>query len=229
MWQWINDNAQALSVFTGLGTLLVWLLYAQLLLASFRRQRQPRILINQGWGSQIDSICLISNMSHEPIYIQNIAMTIDATDGDYSGSVTDLDTDAPDGSESLGHITRQGPLASGAFMNTGTFRALIRQVAHQAGLTESQDRPIAAIGINSITLDVMTSYGPETGAMAFSRRFIIEGEDNERIRPATIDTTRLGDRFAREQMQRWIRALGKPRPQSARRARERARENAADD
>ena len=92
MWQWINDNAQALSFFASLGTLAVWLFYAHLLYAGFRRQRKARILINQGWGQQIDSVCLISNMSQEPIYIHSLVMTIRTRDDEYSESITDFDT-----------------------------------------------------------------------------------------------------------------------------------------
>lgn len=208
MWQWINENAQALSFFTSVGTLLVWLFYAQLLFSGFKRQRQPRLLINQGWGTQIDSVCLISNMSHEPVYIQCLVLTLATSNGEYSSFVTDLDTDQTDQDEHrIEHISRQGPLGSGCYMNLGRFRLLVRQAARQSGLSESDDNPIYALQLNSITVTVITNYGPESKAIGSERRFLIRGENNELLRPATIDTPRVSNRAARRELERWIESL----------------------
>ena len=208
MWQWINDNSGALSVFTSIGTLLVWLFYAHLLLSGFRRQRKARVLVNQGWGSQIDSVCLVSNMSQEAIFIQCIVLTLHTAQGNYSSSITDLEqTDESPDTGPLSHITRQGPLVSGSYMNLGTFRSLIRQVARRCGLSDDGERPIAMLQLHSVTVTVISSYGPEHGAIGSQRNFLIRGEDNDLMRPATTTTERLKHKDANRELERWIESL----------------------
>lgn len=205
MWQWILDNSAGLSVLASVGTLLVWLFYAQLLLAGFRRQRQARILINQGWGDQLDSVCLVSNMSHEPIYIQCILLELSTRSGRHTASVTDLPVaNNSSDQDPANRITRQGPLASGGYMNIGSFRRLIAQSSRICNLTHSDEQPVAELELVGFKLTVISSYGPEAGLIGSTRQFDVSGENNERMRPATIDTGRMRNRDAREQMRNWL-------------------------
>ncbi len=202
MWNWIGQNAQALSFFASVGTLLIWLFYAQLLLNTVRRQKTPRVLVNQGWGNQLDSVCLVSNMSQEPIYIQCIVMRLETDDGDYSYSVTDIDTTQVDdpGSETS-KVTRQGPLLTGHFMNLGTFRTLIRQVAQSAGLP-CEHKAVRDLGVRACEIYVISIYGPESGPIGAKRRFLLDG--GETIRPDMIDTESMASRRARIKMRQWL-------------------------
>ena len=206
MWQWINDNAQALSFFASIGTLAVWLFYAHLLYAGFRRQRKARILINQGWGQQIDSVCLITNMSQEPIYIHSLAMTIRTHDDEYSESITDFDNAQPRDSEDRPqNVTRQGPLNAGEQINLGTFRSIIRQTAKRHdNLEPDDDRPIRTLKIDNFKITVIASYGPEGGIIGAQRKFIVSGQDNELMRPAATTTKRMTKRHARTKLQDWL-------------------------
>jgi len=206
MWQWINENAQALSFFASVGTLGVWLFYAHLLYAGFSRQRQARILINQGWGQQIDSVCLISNMSQEPIYIHSINMTIRASDSEYTESVTDFDTAQPRDSENRPQeVTRQGPLRAGEQMNLGTFRSLLRQTGERhKDLQADESQPLRTLDVNNCKITVIASYGPEGGIIGAQRKFLVRGDDNELLRPAAIATKRMARRNARKKLQAWL-------------------------
>ena len=203
-WSWVSNNSKPLSTFISLGTLFVWLFYAQLLLAGFQRQRQARVLINQGWGRGIDSVCLISNMSHEPIYIQCVILVMKTSRGEYRSSVTDLDEPrSRDVRAKPSEITRQGPLLSGNQMNLGSFSTLIRQAAQQHGLACKGD-PIENIGLKDVTVTVISSYGPEGGVIGTQRRFFVAGDDDSEMTPASIDSRRLINRRARRKMRRWL-------------------------
>ena len=206
MWQWINQNAQALSFFASLGTLAVWLFYAHLLFSGFKRQRKARILITQGWGQQVDSVCLISNMSQEPIYIHSLLMTIRTQDGEYTESITDFDTAQPNDSEDHPQeVTRQGPLRAGEQMNLGTFRSLIRQAGKRHKHLEHDDKqPIRTMEVENFKITVIASYGPEGGVVGAQRKFIVRGDDNELMRPVATTTKRLAKRSARQHLQRWL-------------------------
>jgi len=203
-WNWIGSNSKALSTFISLGTLFVWLFYAQLLFAGFKRQRQARILINQGWGRELNSVCLIANMSHEPIYIQCVIIILRSEQGEYRSSVTDLESaNTPDERKRTGDITRQGPLLSGSQMNLGTFQALIRQAARHHDLT-CNDNPGSEIGLQAVTVTVISSYGPEGGVIGTQREFMVSGENRDQMVPSSIDSRRLVNRQARRKMRRWL-------------------------
>ncbi|MES1950270.1 hypothetical protein S4A8_05403 [Salinisphaera sp. S4-8] len=206
MWQWINDNAQALSFFASLGTLAVWLFYAHLLYSGFRRQRKARILINQGWGQQVDSVCLISNMSQEPVYIHSITMTIRAHDNEYTEAITDFDEAQPRDSENHPReVTRQGPLQVGEQMNLGTFRSLLRQTAKRhKDLRADENQPLRSLSVHNFKVTVIASYGPEGGVIGAQRKFLVRGDDNQLMRPVAIATKRMTKRNARQRLQQWL-------------------------
>jgi hypothetical protein len=208
MWSWLSQNVEIISAFIYLGMLFVWLFYAQLLFSGFRRQRQPRLLINQGWGEGVNSVCLVSNMSHEPMYIQRILMTLRTAQASYRSSITDFDDADPWNRRAPAEdITRQGPLHAGGHMNLGTFHRLICQAATQHGLIEDEHDPIIAISLRNITITVISHYGPESGVIGFQRKFIIKGDNNELMRPESIDTQRLTNFRARRKMRRLLQEL----------------------
>lgn len=205
MWEWIAQNAQALNVATSVATVFVWIFYANLLLSGFRRQRQARVLINQGWGNQINSVCLVSNMSLEPIYIQCIFISLYTEEEKFRSSITDFDEVEPHDSQNTpGTVTRQGPLLSGHFMNLGTFRTLIRQAVKQNGLNCNEDDPMPDVGLEQFMITVICTYGPEGEAIGIQRTFKVEGSENQRMHPTSIYSHRLTNKRARRKMERWI-------------------------
>ena len=48
---WVTEHSETLNLAVNLAMLCVWILYFQLLLQSFRRQKRSNILINHGAGS----------------------------------------------------------------------------------------------------------------------------------------------------------------------------------
>lgn len=205
MWHWIVQNASGMSFFVTLATLGVWLFYGQLLLFSFQRQRQAEIIISQGWGEQLDAVCLVANMSHEPVFIQQIVLTLRTSDGEYEGSITDFDTLSSDANpKTVRRVTRQGPLDCGSQFNLGTFRSLIRQTCKRAGLNVSSEQPITDLQVRNFKITVMASYGPEGGAIGAQRKFVVHGENNELMRPIALDTKRLKKKAAQRQVRHWM-------------------------
>ena len=77
MYKWIVEHHQVLSVLASLGSVVIWLVYAQLLYLGFRRQRSPRLIINRGRNKDINALCLISNMSAESVFIEYIIAELD--------------------------------------------------------------------------------------------------------------------------------------------------------
>ena len=89
MLDWIGENHSVVSTLSNVGMLLVWIVYMQLFLSSYKRQTRPKILINVGAGRSIDGRCLLSNMSSEAIYIESLIATMETGEGRWVYPVTD--------------------------------------------------------------------------------------------------------------------------------------------
>ena len=91
--EWISSHGTFLQFMTSLGTLAVWIFYAQLLYAGFRRQRRPKVVINQVMGLSTQGRCLISNMSAEGIHIETVQVWLHEKCGIRRCTVSEVDTD----------------------------------------------------------------------------------------------------------------------------------------
>jgi len=157
MYDWIADNYKVLSVCASLASVIVWLVYAQLLYLGFRRQRSPRLIINRGRNKDINALCLISNMSAESVFIEYIIAELETSSGTIAMDVTDfeqeyLESDDSDDRRSdqatgnqlplnASENTRQGPIQPGGFFHIGTFNDLIQRIARNEMITSLGDKP----------------------------------------------------------------------------------------
>lgn len=205
MWAWIQQHSTTLSFFTGLGTLSIWLMFAQLFWLGFKRQRRARIVISQGWGEQWDSVCLLANMSYEPIFVQHIMLTLCINDTEYHSAITNFEEVQPYDSENRPEeVTRQGPMHTGSLMKLGTFRELIQRGAKHIGLTDQDYIPIDELQPTSCKVTVIANYGPSGKVIGAQREFQIEGENHELLRPLSLATQRMETRAARKRMRAWL-------------------------
>ncbi|MBQ0776616.1 MAG: hypothetical protein KBT84_03425 [Pseudomonas sp.] len=209
MIDWIEANQAVLSVCVSLATLLVWVIYAQLLYSGFRRQRTPRVIINRGRKRDLDALCIISNMSQEAIYVEYIIATLKTSLGTVTMDVTDFERDSTEEREdeegdrqtvavtpeNIRENTRQGPLLSGEFMHIGTFNDLVRRMARQADIPMQGHRPEGDIQLESLTIVVVALYGPEPKPVSASRDFSIDSNKSGGTLTPTSWRTRQGISF----------------------------------
>ena len=156
MFQWLKDNSQVLTLFAQCCTLGVWVLYAQLLLNNYKRQRQPRLFINQ--------LTVILKTNRETLYT-------DVTDIRESGQ-DDVDPDLV-----LGQATHQGPLNTGDFTHIGTFQGLIRRAAEYNGLTLEDHRPPEGWVFEGLEIRAVAFYGSDHDPIGVRRRFRLGQHD----------------------------------------------------
>lgn len=188
---WIEENQAVLGVCISFATLLVWLIYAQLLFSGFRRQRSPRVIINRGKQKDMNALCIISNMSKEAIYVEYIIAVLETSHGTVTMDVTDFERaykeeqKDEDGNQQSVSVTpkgvhentRQGPLLSGDFMHIGTFNALVRRLARQAGIPMRGYCPEGSIKLQCVTVQVIALYGPDSRPISASRGFNINSDE----------------------------------------------------
>lgn len=209
--EWLSQHAGVLRFFSGAGYTLLWLLFLQLMYLKFRSKRRPRLLINLDKKKGLDSLCIISNMGAEPVYIEYIVAELETSQGILIQDVTALDQ-AYDGSAaegepgSLTQITRQGPLASGHFLHIGSFGKLAVRLARANGLDMHGHRPCDAWQIHSLTLRLIVTHGPESQLVGAERRFdlVDNGKDYLPI-PQARGAKQLTSRSQRRQLQKLAR------------------------
>lgn len=194
MWHWISQNTAVLSLAVSTAMLIVWIVYLQLLLNGYRRQRSSSILISRGAGHGIRSRCLITSMSAEPLYVTSIVATLETEAKSYEYALTDL-RDLP---EDLGadprSSMRQGSLSTGDYLNIGHFDELIAQLVEA-------DPELSKLGswtdsVTAVDLTVVALYGPDLLPVGASRRFsfVEDGEAGLRIRPNSLTTQQFRSR-----------------------------------
>ncbi|MEO1820259.1 hypothetical protein [Pseudomonas sp.] len=200
MIEWIKDNQAVVSVGVSIATLLIWIIYAQLLYLGFRRQRTPRMLINRGRKKDLDALCIISNMSQEAIYVEYVLAKLETSRGTVVMDVTEFEQEVPEEHENsrkqvsiphqeLHENTRQGPLLSGEYMHIGTFRDLVLRLAYEAGIPMHGSLPDADIEFTCLTIELIALYGPEPRPVNARRSFYIKSnEDGATLIPTSWNT-----------------------------------------
>lgn len=216
MFDFLSNNYTAVASLTSIGTLFVWIFYAQLLYNSYKRQRLSRVLINKGMGGEyIDSPCLICNMSQEPVYVYFMMVKLKTSEGIYTAPMTDREGDElPDSEEglSLRSKTRQGPLHSGDWLEFVTFRRMVQRLLDSAKLNVEEGLPLAAgLRLEWLEVHVVCIYGPDRKPFGAVRRFSIEcpeGSSSIRLYPEQLDTRNDRSRKYRRQIDDWLRTYG---------------------
>ncbi|MEX0604476.1 MAG: hypothetical protein WD623_04500 [Marinobacter sp.] len=210
MFQWLSDNKDWITTLTNIGTLLVWLFYAQLLYSGYRRQRRPRVLINRGVGGEgLDSPCLICNMSEEAVYVYFILVILETSEESIHVPVTDCEVDAMgDNTSALSARTRQGPVESGKYLELLSYRLLLERAARVGGIELKNSKPVNTdIELKAIEFHVVCIYGSDDDAFGAVRRFeLTENDAGElTLTPESIDTTHRTSRRYKQQVRQWLK------------------------
>jgi len=210
LFQWLSENKDWISTLTSIITLLVWLFYAQLLYSGFRRQRQPRVLINRGVGREgLNSPCLICNMSEEAIYVYFILVVLETSDQLILVPVTDCEVDTlGEDTSMLSARTRQGPIQSGKHIELLSFRLLLERAASEGGIELKNGKPVNTnTELRALEFHVVCMYGSDSQPFGAVRRFEFRTSESGDISlvPDSIDTTHRTSVRYRRQIRRWLK------------------------
>lgn len=206
---WLIEHRQLISIFIDVGMLLVWITYLQIFSAGFRRQRKATILINVGQSQGLDTHCLVTNMSAEPIYIHTVFATLGWRGGSVTCPVTELGGESWSKPSDLELWTRQGPLASANIRDMGALKAIIDHVRRSTSSTGEAPPP----GREPLTLEIriVAIYGSEDLPVAASRHFdIVPTHDEPALRARSYAARQIRSRRERRQI---ARALADKPPQ----------------
>lgn len=201
---WLTQHSAILNLAINVGMLAVWILYLQLFLFTFLRSRKPRILINRGKGADIDALCLVSNMSQEPIYPLNVYFTMTLADGSTcQAAITDRDLlRTPEEEDPPRDVTSHGPLNQGDFISIGSFRHMIELSIHVSdselgGLQDLQDK------LQLIEVMVTGAFGGDDLEVAAKRTFrVVTNRTPWMVVPTEPQTRQIFSRRDRRRIRR---------------------------
>lgn len=203
--EWISNHGTFLQFMTSLGTLAVWIFYAQLLYAGFRRQRRPKVVINQVMGLSTQGRCLISNMSAEGIHIETVQVWLHEKCGVRRCTVSEVESDENgERPTSIAKGTLQGPLPSNAHLDAGEIDSLVRR--HAPPISKMQTTPCVTMTIATTcsscwcctsTAPLPASWGPAAPLCSTM---------TARARPHHLETKQLRGYRDRKRMARIYRS-----------------------
>lgn len=197
--RWVANNYELISALTSLGMLLVWIVYLQVFVSSYRRQLRATMLIARGAGDGLDARCFLSNMSSGPVYVQSVIATVETAADTLICATTDMDELEGELPADTRQRTRQGPLNTGDLRDIGSFRTLVRRaLGNRKGDT---DREICARKVEAVTVEVLGTYGSEDLLVGARRRFnILGGDTGIRIVADGVHTEQIRTRHERKKL-----------------------------
>lgn len=220
--EWLSEHSKAITAITSILTLFVWFFYAQILYRNFARTRRPRIIINRGHGNDLTSLCLISNMSSEPIFLEHIIVTLHTSKGPLTNDMIDCEADhQQDGSDTedsseaeseerrQGMQSSQGPMLSGSYSHVGNFETILKRLCSVHGVKLERNRPTDDTVFHFLDIRVVAIYGSEDHPIGAERRFRLHMKEGEActLVPVSLDTKRYANRLQRWRVRQWIRHL----------------------
>ncbi|WP_128253706.1 hypothetical protein [Falsirhodobacter deserti] len=189
-------------------TALIWVVYLNVFLASYRRQHKPSILITAGGGKGMNAHCFVTNLGLEPVFILDVILDLTLDDGtviraiipERNEKLTD-NNDLPDDIDARG-ATNMGPLASAGEKDIGRFRTLIDRA--RAENTDVHDDMM----IHCMTITVVTVTAAAAELHGASRQYVTirdDGGEIRHLRPTEVTARQIGSFFGRRYLEKELR------------------------
>ncbi len=186
MFEWIQQNSEALQLGSSIIMTVVWVVYLELLLRSFARQRRSMVLINLGAGSGLGARCFVSNLGFDPIYVIDIFVTLSFADGsDCKTFITDRSEIAAEDLNAPSDGTNQGPLKSGEYVDIGSLGDVMMRVR------KAIDPEIELKNVDQIDLCVIAAAASSSSYVIAHRTYDVKGDAREELIPQRATTSQV--------------------------------------
>ncbi len=197
MLDWLSQHSTAIQTLGSVVTAIIWIVYLQVFVSSFKRQRQSEILIHLGGSDSINPRVFVSNLSYENIYVIEILFSVKASSVDREASVMDRteidhnDLDLPSSG------TVQGPLASGEYVDIGS----VENLFHRFNKNSPGDN-LAAKQVKTLEVTVVAITAATTNIVAAKREFTVSAKgDNLRLIPTSLYAEQIRSWWGRRRIE----------------------------
>lgn len=212
--EWIGEHAQTLTLLASLVTLVVWIFYLNLFWMNYRRQLRANLVIGRGAGTGLDSLCIVGNMSAEPVFVEGVIIFAEENGRRWAKAITDF-SDLARKNGATDRPEREGPLKSGDYITLGTFRCLVR-------LADPRRSAADELTIEAIEVWVVADFSSENDLFFARRRFLVGHRGSMVVfRPSGLETRRITRPRERREVERLLQehledAVGPAEPEPRR-------------
>ncbi|NDV49309.1 hypothetical protein [Salipiger sp. PrR003] len=186
VWNWIQQNADGANVLLNGLMVLVWVIYLQLLLVSFARQRRSVLHLDLGVATDENARCILTNMGSEPIYIAAIVVELCYSSATHSFIVTDRKEMPVEEANRPLERTTKGPLGSGEALDIGSFNDLADRTRGSDAEANILD-DLVSVAVTAIA----ASNQAQKLVGAYKRFNISRSEQIRRFRADSVTTRQL--------------------------------------
>lgn len=190
---------EAISAISSMVMAAVWVFYFQFFYLQYRRSNRPYLVIHHAQNESPDSLCMLVNMSAEPVHIQVVQVVIrDRSGSERILTVTDYER-VMESREPIQHSLRQGPLCPGEYLMLGTFRSII------LGRKSDDDESLNRLReVENLEIRVAVIHGPSPFPVGARRVFAVHQNGGTRIVPYNVHTEQLTRRRNRSTVREWL-------------------------
>ncbi|OOY23027.1 hypothetical protein BMI91_16375 [Thioclava sediminum] len=183
--EWLVDHNQVVSIAVQIVTALVWIIYLQLLLQNFRRERRSKLLLTRVAGGHERGHLMLGNMGAEPIFVKALLADLVIDGKTYHSIASDSGGFAPF-AESSPNESIKGPLKTAAYRDLGRISDLV-DVA-----LEFSDLPEDAKRVETVIFTVLAEGSRDNiltaGRLCFD---VYHAGEHQRFLPQTSSTVQL--------------------------------------
>lgn len=202
MWDWMTENVTSLQVLVSLLSTVVWIVYLNIFLASFRRQTRSSLLINRAGAHDMQGRCLVSNMGSEPAFLLDVLAEVASDESVRTVSVVDRlelwDTET----DPRGGVSAEGPIASGDYVDIGSFDDILKRAAKAFGEARGVPQELR------IELVAIAATNQARQLVAAHRGFeLCIDEEAMTIRPLQIQARQIRSRRQRHRIGKLLEEL----------------------
>jgi hypothetical protein len=155
MLDFIGEHSDVINAISNAAIVLIWMVYLQLFLITFRRQNRTSIHIDRGVSMDEHARCIVTNMGQEPVYLLAVVVDFGGAAGSSRAVVTDRDEMAEQEVAAQLDRTNQGPMAQGEARDIGSLADLMQRARHRL----SADLPRTEIDSMCVSVVAISNQG----------------------------------------------------------------------
>lgn len=184
---------------------LAWVAYLHLALTQYMRSNRPFLVIQHAHENDPSALCLLVNLSKEPVHLQAVIARVHRGDECTSYRITNYER-ITSTEQHVQSKLRQGPIQPGGYLVLGSFADIM--LGNQS--EEEDNQPSTAdhlAQIDSLELCVAVVYASKKYHIGARRHFFLKHLDAKtKIHAYSIYTEQLTRRKHRRTVEEWVKA-----------------------
>lgn len=183
--EWLVDNQEVVSTAIQIVTAMVWLVYLQLMLQNFRRDRRSKLLLTRVAGGNERGHLMLGNMGAEPIFVKALLADLEVDGRTYHSIASDTGGFTPFPEIEPGRSIK-GPLETAQYRDLGRISDLVGAALEFSEIPEDAER------LETVAFSVLAESSRDKTLIAGRLCFdVYHVGPHQRYLPHTLSTVQL--------------------------------------